>query len=56
MVTLQDIFVFDRLGIGQRGRVLGRFRATGLRPMFSEQLKASGIELPESLFEHVSEI
>jgi pilus assembly protein CpaF len=56
MVTLQDIFVFDRLGIGQHGRVLGRFRATGLRPMFSEQLKASGIELPESIFEHVYEI
>jgi pilus assembly protein CpaF len=56
MVTLQDIFVFDRLGIGPHGRVLGRFRATGLRPMFSEQLRASGIELPESIFEHVYEI
>ena len=56
MVTLQDIFVFDRLGIGPNGRVLGRFRATGLRPMFSEQLKASGIELPESIFEHVCEV
>ena len=56
MVTLQDIFVFDRLGIGPHGRVLGRFRATGLRPMFSEQLKASGIQLPESIFEHVSEV
>jgi len=56
MVTLQDIFVFDRLGIGQHGRVLGRFRATGVRPMFSEQLKTSGVELPESIFEHVSEI
>jgi pilus assembly protein CpaF len=56
MVTLQDIFVFDRLGIGQHGRVLGRFRATGLRPLFSEQLKTSGVELPESIFEHVSEI
>src|SRR5436305_11560682 len=50
MVTLQDVFVFDRLGIGPNGRVLGRFRATGLRPMLSEQLKASGIELPESIF------
>jgi pilus assembly protein CpaF len=56
MVTLQDIFVFDRLGIGPHGRVLGRFRATGLRPMFSEQLKASGIQLPESIFEHVCEV
>jgi len=56
MVMLQDIFVLDRLGIGQHGRVLGRFRATGVRPMFSEQLRASGIELPETIFEHVCEI
>jgi pilus assembly protein CpaF len=56
MVTLQDIFVFDRLGVGPHGRVLGRFRATGLRPLFSEQLKASGVELPASIFEHVSEV
>ena len=56
MVTLQDIFVFDRLGIGPHGRVLGRFRATGARPMFSEQLIASGIEVPESIFEHVCEV
>jgi len=56
MVTLQDIFVLDRLGIGPHGRVLGRFRATGVRPMFSEQLRTSGIDLPESIFEHVCEI
>jgi pilus assembly protein CpaF len=56
MVTLQDIFVFDRLGIGANGRVLGRFRATGLRPMFSERLEASGIQLSSSIFEHHAEI
>jgi pilus assembly protein CpaF len=56
MVSLQDIFVFDRLGIGANGRVLGRFRATGVRPMFAERLKASGIQLPANLFEHVCEV
>jgi pilus assembly protein CpaF len=56
MVTLQDIFVFDRLGIGPNGRVLGRFRATGLRPTFTERLKASGIQLPPNIFEHVCEV
>ncbi len=56
MVTLQDIFVFDRVGIGPNGRVLGRFRATGLRPMFSDRLKASGIQLPSTIFEHVCEV
>jgi len=56
MVTLQDIFVFDRLGVGANNRVLGRFHATGVRPMFAERLKASGIQLPPNLFEHVCEV
>jgi pilus assembly protein CpaF len=56
MVTLQDIFVFERLGISSSNRVLGRFRATGLRPTFDDRLKASGIQLPPSLFEHVFEV
>ena len=56
MVTLQDIFVFDRLGIGQNNKVLGRFRATGLRPTFDERLRASGITIPTSVYEHVCEV
>jgi pilus assembly protein CpaF len=56
MVALQDIFVFDRLGIGPNNRVLGRFRATGVRPVFLERLKASGIQLSPNLFEDVCEV
>ncbi len=56
MVTLQDIFVFERLGVGPNNRVLGRFRATGLRPTFAERLKASGIQLPPNIFEHACEV
>ena len=56
MVALQDIFVFDRLGIGPNNRVLGRFRATGQRPLFTERLRASGIQLSPDLFEHVCEV
>jgi pilus assembly protein CpaF len=56
MVMLQDIFVFERLGISSENRVLGRFRATGLRPRFEDRLRASGIQLPPSLFEHVCEV
>src|ERR1051326_5059121 len=56
MVTMQDIFVFERMGIGSNGRVLGRFRATGVRPMFADRLKASGIQLAPNLFEHVFEV
>ena len=56
MVMLQDIFVFERLGISPDNRVLGRFRATGLWPRFADRLRASGIELSPSLFEHVCEV
>jgi len=56
MVNLQDIFIFERLGIGANDRVLGRFRATGVQPKFAERMKASGIHLSPSLFEHVFEV
>jgi len=50
VITMQDIFVYERQGVDAQGRVLGRFRATGIRPRFTERLKAYGIELPMSLF------
>ena len=52
VVAMQDIFVFEKLGIDSGGRVLGRFRATGVSPKFAERLKSSGIILPPSIFEH----
>jgi pilus assembly protein CpaF len=51
VVTLQDIFTFEKLGLTEDKRVLGRFTTTGIRPKFSEKLLAQGINLPASLFE-----
>ena len=56
MVTMQDIFLFERVGIGPNGRVIGKFRATGVRPKFADHLKASGIQLSPNLFEHMLEV
>jgi pilus assembly protein CpaF len=56
IITLQDVFLFEKTGITESGRVLGRFRATGIRPRFCERLKASGISLPPQLFQTVVEI
>ncbi|MGE5834858.1 MAG: CpaF family protein [Acidobacteriota bacterium] len=53
VITMQDIFVFERTGINEKGKVTGRFRATGIRPKASDRLAASGIKLPMELFEHV---
>jgi len=55
-VTTQEIFLFDKTGLGENGRVRGRFRATGIRPKFYERLVASGIQLPTSLFQTIVEI
>jgi pilus assembly protein CpaF len=51
VVTMQEIFVFDREGVDELGRVRGRFRATGIRPFFSERMLIRGIRLPSDLFE-----
>jgi len=51
VVTMQDIFEFKKMGIGENGEVLGEFRPTGIRPKFCEQLIASGIRLPMDMFE-----
>jgi pilus assembly protein CpaF len=55
VVTMQDIFVFERVGIGEKGKVLGRFRPTGIRPKFAERLKYAGIHLSASMFDNVTE-
>ena len=49
-VTLQDLFVFKAEGLNSEGQVIGRYRPTGLRPTFSEQLALMGCELSPELF------
>ncbi|MFI5116664.1 MAG: CpaF family protein [Terriglobales bacterium] len=56
VVAMQDIFVFEKLGIDVSGRVMGRFKATGVSPKFHERLKKAGIVLPASVFEHSFEV
>jgi pilus assembly protein CpaF len=56
VITMQEIYVFEKMGITQDGKVIGRFRATGIRPKCCERLKASGIHLPADMFEGVTEV
>jgi pilus assembly protein CpaF len=51
VVTMQDIFVFRKMGIGKNDEVLGEFIPTGIRPKFAERLATSGIRLPMEMFE-----
>ncbi len=50
-ITMQEIFSFEQTGIDNKGRVKGRFRATGIRPRFIEKFKAHNIPVPYDLFE-----
>ena len=50
VVTMQELFVYEREGIDEEGNVLGRFRPTGIRPRFTDTLKVRGVELPSSMF------
>ena len=56
VITMQEIFCFEKLGLSQDGKVIGRFRATGVRPKACERLKASGVHLPADMFEGVTEV
>jgi pilus assembly protein CpaF len=56
IVTLQDIFVFEKRGLTPDGAVQGRFAATGILPKFNEKLLAAGIRIPSDLFDEVVEI
>ncbi|MBI5441582.1 MAG: CpaF family protein [Deltaproteobacteria bacterium] len=51
IITIQDLFVFEKRGVGPDGKVVGRFRATGIRPRFSEKLEVAGVEVPADLFD-----
>ena len=53
VITMQEIFMFEKTGLTEQGRVTGRFRASGVRPRVSERLAASGFRLPPEMFEHV---
>jgi len=56
VITMQEIFLFEKIGVNQDGKVIGRFRATGVRPKVCERLKAAGVILPPDMFEGVVEV
>jgi pilus assembly protein CpaF len=53
IITMQDIFLFERRGLDRSGKVCGFFRATGIRPKCAERLASLGLQLPTGMFEHM---
>ena len=56
MISLHDIFVFDRSGIDESGKVRGVFHSTGSPPHFAERLATAGCRLSPAIFESRMEI
>lgn len=50
VIILQDVFRYEQTGLDQKGKVVGKFVFTGVKPKFVEKLKNHGIEIPMSLF------
>ena len=56
IISLQDIFVFERQGLGLNGKVNGRFIATGIVPKFADKLAAAGFPLSLNLMDQSVEV
>jgi pilus assembly protein CpaF len=52
VITMQDIYLFEKTGMKPDGRVTGVFKATGIRPKCSQQLATAGFRMSPELFEH----
>jgi pilus assembly protein CpaF len=51
MITMQEIFSFNMMGLTEDRKVKGRFVASGIRPKFMKRMEGMGITLPSSLFQ-----
>ncbi len=51
VISMQEVFRFERLGIEPSGRIIGRFNATGIRSSYSDRFRQWGYDLPASIYE-----
>ena len=51
VISMQEVFRFERLGVESNGRIIGRFNATGIRSNYSDRFRQWGFDLPASIYE-----
>jgi pilus assembly protein CpaF len=56
VIAMQEIFMFEQSGINEAGKVVGRFRATGVRPKCADRIAAAGSPLPMDMFAHIQPV
>jgi len=53
VISMQEVFRFERLGVEPSGRIIGRFNATGIRSAYSDRFRQWGFDLPASIYEQI---
>jgi len=56
LITMQDVFTFERKGVDEAGRIQGVFQPSRIRPKFVDQVRANGIDMPRHLFERAMKV
>jgi pilus assembly protein CpaF len=56
VISMQEIFTFNKKGIGPDGKVIGAFQPTRIRPRFLDKLRVAGIVLPSALFDTETQV
>jgi len=56
VISMQDIFTFEKKGIGPNGKVVGKFQPSRIRPKFLERIRVSGVLLAQDIFEQSLEV
>jgi pilus assembly protein CpaF len=54
VISMQEVFRYERLGIEPNGKIIGRFNATGVRSHYSDRFRQWGFELPASIYEPIA--
>jgi pilus assembly protein CpaF len=53
VISMQEVFRFERLGVDPSGKIIGRFNATGIRSSYSDRFRQWGYDLPASIYEPI---
>lgn len=53
VISMQEVFRYERLGVESNGKIIGRFNATGIRSAYSDRFKQWGYDLPASIYEPI---
>jgi pilus assembly protein CpaF len=53
VISMQEVFRYERLGVQPDGKIIGRFNATGVRSHYSERFKQWGFNLPPAIYEPI---